>query len=117
VALKDPAGSWAGVLRLHKSYSSLFTFFLDSDAEGQPCELIAISRGVASNGKDESYFLDEWTAPERPTGFTRYESSYEFYNVLWIEWKGGIAYRKALGRVIKETWDRQALEWIDITLG
>jgi hypothetical protein len=85
VALKDPAGTWAGVLRLNKSSSSLFTFFLDSDAEGQPCELIAISRGVASNGKDESYFLDEWTAPERPTGFTRYQSSYEFYNVLWIE--------------------------------
>jgi hypothetical protein len=116
VVLKDPVGTWAGVLRLNKSHLSLYTFFLDSDAEGQACELIAISRGFARNGKDESYFLEEWTDPKR-RGFQRYDSLYEFYNVLWIEWKDGVAYRKALGRVVKDIWDRQALEWIDITLG
>jgi hypothetical protein len=26
---------------------------------------------------------------------------YEFYNVLWIEWEDGIAYRKGIGHVEK----------------
>ena len=42
---------------------------------------------------------------------------YKFYNVLFIEWKEGVAYRKGLGRVSKEAWERQATEWIDLTLG
>lgn len=27
---------------------------------------------------------------------------YEYHNVLWIEWKDGVAYRRGLGRVGKE---------------
>ncbi|KAF1960726.1 HET-domain-containing protein [Byssothecium circinans] len=42
---------------------------------------------------------------------------YEYYNVLWIEWENGIAYRKALGRVYKEAWEAQELEEVDIVLG
>jgi hypothetical protein len=42
---------------------------------------------------------------------------YNFYNVLWIEWEDGIAYRKALGRVFKDAWERQDLEETDIVLG
>ena len=40
----------------------------------------------------------------------------EFYYVLWIGWKDGIAYRKGLGRVMKEAWDRDATEEIDLVL-
>jgi hypothetical protein len=39
------------------------------------------------------------------------------YHVLWIEWENGIAYRKGLGRVLKEAWDRMATEEIDLVLG
>ncbi|KAF2824834.1 hypothetical protein CC86DRAFT_420065 [Ophiobolus disseminans] len=42
---------------------------------------------------------------------------YDFYNVLWVEWKDGIAYRKALGRVYKEAWEAQTFEEIDVILG
>jgi hypothetical protein len=42
---------------------------------------------------------------------------YEFYNVLWIEWKKGVAYLKGIGRVMKDIWECQALESIDLTLG
>lgn len=42
---------------------------------------------------------------------------YEFYNVLWIEWKDNIAYRKGLGRVFKEVWESQDLEQVDVILG
>jgi hypothetical protein len=36
---------------------------------------------------------------------------------MWIEWKDGIAYRRALGRVEKKLWEQQDLEEIDVTLG
>lgn len=41
-------------------------------------------------------------------------NSFEFYNVLWIEWHGGIAYRKALDRVVKPVWDSRILEEIGL---
>jgi hypothetical protein len=39
------------------------------------------------------------------------------YHVLWIEWEDGIAYRRGLGRVLKEAWDSMATEEIDLVLG
>jgi hypothetical protein len=41
----------------------------------------------------------------------------EFYNVLWIQRKGDIAYRHGIGRILKVTWEQQATEVVDITLG
>jgi hypothetical protein len=57
--------------------------------------------------------LDEWNSEERP----KYSGLYEWYNVLWIVWKDDTAYRKGLGRVQKEIWEAQPLEWIDLMLG
>jgi hypothetical protein len=42
---------------------------------------------------------------------------YEFYNVLWIEWEDGIAYREGLGRILKLMWEKHSSEVIDVTLG
>jgi len=42
---------------------------------------------------------------------------YEFYNVFWIKWENGIAYRKGIGRVEKDIWEGQPLHWIDVALG
>lgn len=39
------------------------------------------------------------------------------YDVLWIEWEGEIAYRKAIGQVWKEDWDAADTEEVDIRLG
>jgi hypothetical protein len=39
------------------------------------------------------------------------------YNVLWIEWKGGIAYRKGVGTIYKDVFDSHPYEWISLTLG
>lgn len=41
----------------------------------------------------------------------------EFYDVLWIEWTDGIAYRKGCGFVKKELWEDQDLEGIDLIMG
>jgi hypothetical protein len=42
---------------------------------------------------------------------------YKCYNFLWIEWKDGIAYRRALGRVFQDYWDNAEKEEIDVHLG
>jgi hypothetical protein len=41
----------------------------------------------------------------------------EYYNVLWIEWIDGIAYRRAVGQVTKEAWQAGDRELIDVKLG
>ena len=40
-----------------------------------------------------------------------------FYNVLWIERRDGIAYRRACGHVPRDIWEANASEPIDIILG
>ncbi|KAI9690242.1 MAG: hypothetical protein M1822_009203 [Bathelium mastoideum] len=41
----------------------------------------------------------------------------EIYNIMWIEWKEGVAYRKATGEIERHIWEKQALEWIGVMLG
>lgn len=81
-----------------------------NEAEGEcgmrRCELVAISLQTGALWMSD-HLLPHLFLPEKN----------EEYNVLWIEWVGGIAYRKGIGRVYKDVWDRQQLEWIDLTLG
>ena len=57
--------------------------------------------------------MAEWGVVERPRGGEKYE----FINVLWVDWKDGVAFRKGVGRVCREMWERQELETIDLVLG
>jgi hypothetical protein len=65
------------------------------------------SEKEAKNDKDEKELLDELLGA----------CFIEYCNVLCIEWVGGVAYRKASGHILKDVWDIQPLEWIDVTLG
>ncbi|KAI1770717.1 HET-domain-containing protein [Hypoxylon cercidicola] len=77
-------------------------------------ELVEVALGRAY--KHDSYVewppeesdLDEWSGGDL---------FYEYYYVLWIEWRDGIAYRKGLGRVDKNAWEARQREWIDLVLG
>ena len=112
IFLEDDDGAWAGTIQLHDS--TLFSFSTNTLLDdSNKLELMAISAGTTTCLKDPHDF--------RISQGDRKELSdphlFEFYNVLWIEWKECVAYRKGLGRVIKEAWERQATEWIDLTLG
>jgi hypothetical protein len=74
---------------------------------GTSCELIAISVSI-SEGFVSSVL--------RMIG-TSTETGDAVYNVLWIEWVDGIAYRKAIGQVAKSAWDSHTDDWIDVVLG
>lgn len=135
VTITDPSGAIAGILRLN----TVDPPNVDSDLKS--CELIAISTGMAnlrgiypSNTLDEASDVDCLTRIIELRGGSGYSNNdaqgiegmdkslrnsigvYEWYNVLWVQRKDGIAYRKALGRVFKEAWEAQALEWVDIIL-
>ena len=103
VSLRDGAGILAGVLNVHD-----LTFSIGR------CELISISMGYACGGRGADLCLTEQNTELVPRSN---EERYEFYNVLWIEWEDGIAFRKGVGRVEKSMWETQPLEWINVTLG
>ena len=105
VCLVDEHMEWAGILYLNIPCSG-------PTPPSFRCDLVAISMGSALNENDESFYLPEWDFDKRPKS----TQHYEFYNVLWVEWHDNVAYRKGLGRVLKETWERQSLEWLDVTL-
>ena len=44
-------------------------------------------------------------------------NGYKAYNILWIERKADIAYRKGVGRILKSAWQIQESERIDLILG
>jgi hypothetical protein len=43
--------------------------------------------------------------------------TWSFCNVLWVEWENGVAYRKAMGRVERDTWEGLKKEEISLVLG
>lgn len=114
ISLRDQEGNWAGALMLHEP------LFREADRKPDDrvkMELVEIASGSARNDARDleplHQILEEWDLDERPkTGLC-----YEYYYVLWIEWKDEIAYRKGLGRVEKHVWESQDRDWIDLVLG
>jgi len=94
---------WAGAL--HEDV-------LDQSSARGTCELIAISAGHESD-----YHVTRYGARWVTDKVLHSRIVFEYFNVLWIEWKDGIAYRKGIGKVLKDKWEALELEWIDVILG
>ncbi|KAK1762163.1 heterokaryon incompatibility protein [Phialemonium atrogriseum] len=102
IVLRDGAGSDVGELSIDgvddlehvKGYEAV------EGESGYACDLVAISRG---------FDFAEPMVPERET--------YTFYNVLWVVWIDGVAYRRGVGRVIRGTWEGLQREDIGLILG
>jgi len=109
--LRNQEGTWSGILLLHNE-ADLASLTTESPS-GPRIELVAISRGHIPNN------LTEHAPPELYHDKLRKTSKlYEFYNVLWIEWKDDIAYRRAHGRVSRDIWEKhQELELVALILG
>ncbi|CZR61750.1 uncharacterized protein PAC_11647 [Phialocephala subalpina] len=115
VSIRDNQGNWVGALRLQTPLSYKGYNDSCSSQEKVACELVVISAGYAIVSDLGGDGIDEWYTEERVKGSR--DDKYEFYNVLWVEWKNDIAYRKAMRRVLKLAWEAQDLEWIDLVLG
>ncbi|KAK3367858.1 heterokaryon incompatibility protein-domain-containing protein [Podospora didyma] len=99
LALKAPDGRQAGCLRLNDMEQNT-----RGNTVAEKCHLIELSAGEVA--------LDEYVEDLRDHPL----ADYEFYNVMWVEWKGGVAYRRAVGRVEKAFWEAAAVE-INLLLG
>lgn len=87
----------------------------DSARLNQQCELVVIS-SYSYNESSINWppvYSPEMRHHQRP----RSGDQYHFYNLLWIEWKNGIAYRKGLARVAKSVYDDLPKDEIDLYLG
>ncbi|PMD22544.1 hypothetical protein NA56DRAFT_570240 [Hyaloscypha hepaticicola] len=116
ISIRNTRGTWIGELRWHDNKRSTQNPSQrpPSSEMGELCELVAISRGYFYEEWEFSLFeIGEWNHKERP----RESEKYEYYNVLWVEWRDGIAYRKSCGRAMKSAWGCQELEWVDLVLG
>lgn len=114
--LVNSTGSCVGILE-HEAQISL--------GNGQIVELVSISRmeagKVALFYLPESRYFHQNCPPNCLDNISTCKHGldwrYKWYNVLWIEWKDGIAYRRALGRVFQDYWDNAEKEEIDVRLG
>jgi hypothetical protein len=108
--LRTKSGLWAGILTLHNSDE--IAEFNAEETLGPLVELVAISRGTRVNAmKGEG--LHEHDDEERPKD----SELYEYYNVLWVEWKENVAYRRAGGRVLRSVWEGEGAEAVELVLG
>ncbi len=105
--LRDRQGQLVGTIILHADFAASF------DKE-KPIELelveIAIGRCVDRRGLLHAQQGTSSCQPEQG-GY------YERYHVMSIEWKDRIAYRNGIGEVVKDLWEAQDREWVDLVLG
>lgn len=97
-----------GTLQLHDG--DQLRRLLDASAGtelGVSIELVAINR-MWTSGNTFIEGEGRWGLPQ----WIR-----DFYTVLWIEWEGGVAYRKAIGWIEKSKWEQLDLEDVDLVLG
>lgn len=79
--------------------------------EGTELQLLAISKAdVDDSVRLGDWFLDRLTGGAMQGVLKAIFGSEFFYNVLWIEWDGDVAYRKALGVVGEKEWDALGVE-------
>jgi hypothetical protein len=104
----DNPGDWAGQIRLNLP---------DGEAPqvGAQCELVGISAGIVKYEDCRKFGFHHFKEIERPESWVG--EQYEFVNVLWVEWKDDVAYRKALGRVERGRWEAVEREEVDLALG
>ena len=106
-SLHTSEGTWAGIIYVHHSPES-------ASERNQQCELVLISGGWAVEDDERQWpWFPEWDHAKRP----RTGNLYHFYHVLWIEWQDNIAYRKGLGRIVKNIWDDLPKDEIELHLG
>ena len=77
------------------------------DIPGIPVELVAIYQSR----------IHQKTWNEEQEHYTIPINVIERYEVLWIEWKDGVAYRLANGNVGKTDWEDLDLEEVSLILG
>ncbi|KAH4144562.1 hypothetical protein HBI24_137790 [Parastagonospora nodorum] len=103
----------------NKELGWMFNHTRKSETDGTwSSELRELRKEVLQYGVEKSGYKKPPDRLKEP--HTRLEDSdleYNFYNVLWIERKGEIAYRRAAGRVPEVIWEANCTEPSQLILG
>lgn len=118
-------GQFAGVL----FYQNRFDHqdLMAKRTSGEKVEVVATSRGYARKtasmiDRVDRHFRVRCGASQSQEEKQELEDTVvvdidEWYNVLWVEWVDGVAYRRCLGRILKDIWEAQELGPISLVLG
>ena len=120
--LTSSRGQHVGFLHLSsEEEQSFFKRTGKNSSSMNPLELVAISKGISAHlGPPD---VDWDFEIERLHRKSKYEDilhrpPVDCMFVLWIEWKDGVAYRRACGVVTAEAWEREKeKELVDLILG
>ncbi|KAF2663231.1 HET-domain-containing protein [Microthyrium microscopicum] len=112
--LCDDSGRWIGAIDTNEVMN-------DEERSGANyCQLIGLSYGHVLLGIPRVQY-DHRLQKDFPEvemyDHLKTLKEYNFYNVMWIEWIDGVAYRKGVGRVWEEAWKLQNRTMIDVVLG
>jgi hypothetical protein len=115
-SLYTHSNEWAGLMH------NIQTPVLPADLEPMACEVVAISTGVANVERGDLKWEVERVEEIVPEvkHFEQIREAvgmYRFYNVMWLAWEAGVAYRRGIGRVWGPIWERQELRRVEVTLG
>jgi len=108
VSLVDSKGSVIGALHTNN---------IATTTPGIALPFVVISRGIITLGRPHTWEMPEMSVFHADCGPACFGSScraearyvpYDFYNVMWIRWVDGIAYREGIGRVLRSAWEGEA---------
>lgn len=106
-ALLDRQGQLVGTVILHADFADSL-----DEKKNIELELVEIATGRCVDRRGLLH------APQGTSScWPEQGGYYERYHVMSIEWKDGIAYRNGIGEVVKDLWEAQDREWVDLVLG
>ncbi|RYC55138.1 hypothetical protein CHU98_g11076 [Xylaria longipes] len=90
---------------------------VDPKQQPKKLELVAVVKGWIARAS-VNYEVMRWAQNDRDLKWWKDQEAQKLdcYFVLSIEWENGVAYRKAVGWVAAEEWDKNA-ESIELILG
>ena len=115
--IESDEGEWAGVVFCYQEpRSKTVSGEQKSGGAGDRSEFAVISLSEIPVRPEDIRDMDgpiQWGSLYGFWGL----GNHEIYSILWIEWQGGIAYRRALGQVRNAVWDRQKIDDCELILG
>lgn len=91
---------------------------LSGVAAGSQCHLIAISEAeVEHPNRMARWYYNQCGRSVKHAWHAHNTLTSRFYNVLWVQWENGTAYRKALGMMSKSAFDTLTPEFCTFKLG
>lgn len=96
-----------GTLRVHDELAAVTGPLIEA------IELVEIAKGASRQPLVEGHRLKDPAAEDDP----KEGAWYEYYYVMWVEWNNGVAYRKGLGRVLANIWEKHRGEPFFLMLG